>query len=44
MASDGVWEFISSETLVSIVAPFYESNEINGTCETIMKEALCQWT
>ena len=44
MASDGVWEFINNETIVKLIAPYFESGDINGACEQVMKEALYQWT
>ena len=32
IASDGIWEFISSQECVNIINDFYEKNDIKGCC------------
>ena len=43
IASDGVWEFISSEDSVNLIKNFYESNDPKGCCEFLLKEASTRW-
>ncbi|EGR31134.1 protein phosphatase 2c, putative, partial [Ichthyophthirius multifiliis] len=43
IASDGVWEFLSNEQVVDIVAPFYKNNNINGAAESLIKQSVKQW-
>ena len=40
IGSDGVWEFISNEGVVEIIADFYEKGDIEGACEALMEEAV----
>ena len=44
IGSDGVWEFISNEGVVEIIAEFYEKGDIEGACDALMEEAVYQWT
>lgn len=43
LASDGVWEFITSEEAVNIVKEYYLKNDINGAGESLMREAVERW-
>ena len=43
LASDGVWEFISSEECVSIVANYYFSGKLSAACEQIANLAVFRW-
>ena len=43
LASDGVWEFITSEECVNIVGRFYENNDIVECCEYLYNESRKRW-
>ena len=48
LASDGVWEFISSQAVrptqcVEMIAPFWEVGNIEGACDRILKESIACW-
>ena len=43
LASDGIWEFISSEEVVNIVKDFYLDNDIEGALTYLYKEASKRW-
>ena len=44
IASDGIWEYISSEECVNIVKKFYENNlDAVGAINAIIKEAFNRW-
>ena len=43
LASDGIWEFISSEECVEIVKDFYIDRDINGAINYLYKEASKRW-
>ena len=43
LASDGIWEFISSEEAVNIVKDFYLENDIEGALTYLYKEASKRW-
>ena len=43
LASDGLWEFISSEEVVNIVKDFYLENDIEGAITYLYKEASKRW-
>ena len=43
LASDGIWEFISSQTAVEIVQSAWESGHTEVCCEVLVKEALQRW-
>jgi serine/threonine protein phosphatase PrpC len=43
LASDGIWEFISSEEAVNIIKPFYIDNDIEGGITRLYKEASKRW-
>ena len=39
LASDGVWEFISSEECINIIGKFYENNNIVECCDFLYEES-----
>ena len=43
IASDGVWEFISSDEVVDIVKNFYERNDVQGALDSLYREACNRW-
>ena len=43
IASDGIWEFISSQECVNIISNFYEKNDIKGCCEYLYDESSKRW-
>ncbi len=48
LASDGVWEFISSQAVsiiqcVEMIAPLWEVGNIEGACDRILKESIACW-
>ena len=43
LASDGVWEFISSEECINIIGRFYENNDIVQCCEYLYEESRKRW-
>ena len=43
IASDGIWEFISSEECINIVGKFYENNDVVQCCEYLYKESYRKW-
>lgn len=43
LASDGVWEFISSMEAIDIVAAEWERGNAEGCCDRLVKESLRRW-
>lgn len=43
IGSDGVFEFLSSEDVVRIVAPYWKVQDIQGACDRLVKEAELRW-
>ena len=43
LASDGLFEFISTEEVGNIVKGYYEKNDIVGCCEFLYKESYRKW-
>ena len=43
IASDGIWEFISSQECVDIVKDFYEKNDLKGCAEFLYEESSKRW-
>ena len=43
LASDGIWEFISSEECVMMVKDFYINNDIEGALNYLYKESSKRW-
>ena len=43
IASDGIWEFISSQECVEIVSKYYEKGDLKGCCEYLYEESSKRW-
>ena len=43
IASDGIWEFISSQECVNIIKDFYDKNELKECCEYLYQESSKRW-
>ncbi len=43
IASDGVWEFISSAQAVELIVPFWQNGDAEGACEKLANEATGRW-
>ncbi|KAL4513107.1 hypothetical protein ABPG72_017792 [Tetrahymena utriculariae] len=43
IASDGVWEFLSNEKVVSLVTPYYLKKDPEGACDRLIKESTAMW-
>jgi serine/threonine protein phosphatase PrpC len=43
IASDGIWEFISSQECVDITSSYYEKNDIKGCCQYLYAESSKRW-
>ena len=43
IASDGIWEFISSQECVDMISEFYEKNDIKGCCKYLYEESSKRW-
>ena len=43
IASDGVWEFISSEECINFIGSFYENDDMKGCCEFLYEESKKRW-
>ena len=43
IASDGLWEFISSEECVGMVKEFYLKDDIEGALNYLYKESSKRW-
>jgi serine/threonine protein phosphatase PrpC len=43
IASDGIWEFISSQECVDIIKDFYEKNDMKGCAEYLYEESSKRW-
>ena len=43
VASDGIWEFISSQECVDIIKNFYDKNDLKGCCEYLYQESSKRW-
>ena len=43
IATDGVWEFISSDAAVEMVIPFWKNGDPEGACDKLIKEAVKNW-
>jgi serine/threonine protein phosphatase PrpC len=43
IASDGLWEFLSSQEAVLIVSQGYLSHDYQGCCDSLMSESLLRW-
>jgi serine/threonine protein phosphatase PrpC len=36
IASDGVWEFLENDDIMSKLVPYYESNKIEEACDFLL--------
>jgi serine/threonine protein phosphatase PrpC len=43
IGSDGLWEFLSNEQVVDIVTPFYQKNQLEAACNSLVKAAVERW-
>lgn len=43
IASDGIWEFISSEEAVCMVSSLWQSGNAESCCDKLVKEATIRW-
>ena len=43
IASDGIWEFISSQECVDIIQKYYENNDLKGCCDYLYQESSKRW-
>ena len=43
IASDGIWEFISSQECIDIIKDFYDKNDLKGCCEYLYQESSKRW-
>jgi serine/threonine protein phosphatase PrpC len=43
LASDGIWEFISSDECINIVKDYYIKKDINGALNFLYKESSKRW-
>ena len=43
IASDGIWEFISSIECINIIGKFYENNQIEECCDYLYNESRKRW-
>jgi len=43
IASDGIWEFISSQECVNMIKDFYDKNDLKGCCEFLYQESSKRW-
>lgn len=43
VASDGLWEFISSFEAVLLASQSYEQNDYQGCCDRLLNESLARW-
>ena len=44
IASDGLWEFVSNDTIADIVVPFIANKDCNGATKKLVDEAFKAWT
>lgn len=44
IGSDGVFEFLTNETILRLVVPYWKTGDINGAAERLMHEARLTWT
>ena len=43
IASDGIWEFISSQECIDMIQNYYENNDLKGCCEYLYQESSKRW-
>jgi serine/threonine protein phosphatase PrpC len=44
LASDGIFEFLSNETILKSLVPYYESKQIQQASDNLMTMATKSWT
>ncbi len=43
VASDGLWEFISSEECVKVIGSFYDKGDLSGAINFLYRESSKRW-
>lgn len=43
LASDGVWEFLSSKKVAEIIEKYYRQGDIEGACDYLLNLSLKKW-
>ena len=43
IASDGIWEFISSQECIEMIQNYYVNNDLKGCCEYLYQESSKRW-
>ena len=43
IASDGIWEFISSQECIDMIQNYYENNDLKACCEYLYQESSKRW-
>ena len=43
VASDGIWEFLTSQEVAEIVFPYYFKNDAEGAADELVKKARARW-
>lgn len=43
IASDGVWEYMSDQEVIKLVAPYVEKGQLELACEKLVSEATLTW-
>ena len=43
IASDGIWEIISSQEFINIIKNFYDKNDLKECCEYLYQESSKRW-
>ena len=44
IASDGVWEYLDSESVMQMTIPFYDNLDGEGMCDCVIENAVKYWT
>jgi serine/threonine protein phosphatase PrpC len=44
VASDGVWEFISNQEILQLIAPYYKDKKLEEACDALLKYSYDKWT
>lgn len=43
IASDGVWEFLKNKKTTEIIQKYYESRNIEGACDKLLRISIKKW-
>lgn len=43
LGSDGLWDVVKPYDIIRIVRPYFNKNDVEGACQTLMKKAIQQW-